>query len=260
MGKQLTTTQQKFYEENGYLNQLPIVFAKQFMDQGYNQLTALLDEDETSSDMINWHQTSRWLYDVATHPLLLDCVEDILGPNFVLQAAEFITKAPKSDKTIPWHQDTYYWGRDGGVSVTAWIAFTDVDEGNAAMKVIPGTHKSGLIKHKIASDESLIFFELDGGSFSTKDAISLNIPAGSFSLHDDRIIHGSLANMSDRWRIACVCRFTSTNVKFDFTQNPNLRLYLARGVDEFGHNPISQPPIELFARPSFNTKRIRKRS
>jgi non-heme Fe2+,alpha-ketoglutarate-dependent halogenase len=260
MGKILTAAQQEFYRDNGYLHNLsPIFIGHQLkeLNEGYKKLTDLLYEDEIPSDIQSWNQTSRWLYDIGSHPVILDYVEDILGPNFFWWGNEFITKSPHSLKTVPWHQDAYYWGTGLGNTVTVWLAFTDVDAGNGAMQVIPGTHKKGLIKHKIASEESILSFEMEGGTFSADSAVSLTIPAGAISLHDDRIIHGSPANTSDRWRIACISRYSSSDVKADLTKAPNFKAYHMRGVD-YKNNPVGTIPTEMFARPDRTTKRIRK--
>ncbi|MBO9599185.1 MAG: phytanoyl-CoA dioxygenase family protein [Cohnella sp.] len=253
----LTDQQKASYKENGYLVGLPPVFDSKELMAGYERLTGSLMEGEIASDMINWHRTSRWLYDLCTHPQILDIVEDILGPDFVLWATDFITKSPNSEKIVPWHQDAYYWPLHPHNTVTVWMAFTDVDEGNAAMKVIPGTHRGGVIKHKIADESSILSFELDDGAYREDTAVSLPIPAGGFSLHDDAVIHGSPANLSDRWRIGFVARYSGTNVKCDLTKTPHYLAYLVRGKDEFKHNPMGVPPTEAYARPPYH-RRIRK--
>lgn len=260
MGKKLTEEQIKFYNENGYLSNIPPVFNAdevRELNEGFIKLKSMLYDGEIPSDIQQWHRTSRWIYDICTHPAILDYVEDILGPNFFLWANEFITKAPHSPKTVPWHQDAYYWATSSN-TVTVWLAFEDVDEANGAMKVIPGTHKDGIIKHKIADEDSILSFELESGSYSEESAVSICIPAGGFSLHDDAIIHGSPANISDRWRIGFVSRYSSTDVKADLSKNPDFKAYMVRGVDEYHHNPLGTVPTELFARPEASTRRIRK--
>lgn len=61
-------------------------------------------------------------------------------------------------------------------SVTVWVAFTDVDEGNGAMKVIPGSHKSGIIKHSRSTNtDSVLTLELEKGTFREDTAISFKL-------------------------------------------------------------------------------------
>ena len=74
---------------------------------------------------------------------------------------------------------------------------------------------------------------------------------GECSLHDDRAIHGSPANPSDRRRAGLTIRYSGTNVKNDLSVNPNFKIYLCRGVDEFKHNPYGTPPTQRYGRPNF---------
>lgn len=257
----LTKEEQQEYEQNGYLLGLPPVFDDQQVQElntGFETLKAMLYENEITSDIAGWHQHSKWLYDICATPQILDYVEDILGPNFFLWGSEFITKPPQSDKVVPWHQDAYYWALHPHNSVTVWLAFTEVDVDNGAMKVIPRSHKGGIIKHRIADENSILSFDLEEGSFSEDDAVSLEIRPGGISLHDDAIIHGSPANHSDRWRIGCVMRYSSTEVKADTEKNPKFRSFMMRGQDQYKHNPQGVIPTERFARPEENTRRIRK--
>ncbi|MDR6550481.1 phytanoyl-CoA dioxygenase family protein [Paenibacillus qinlingensis] len=257
----LTTAQQQFFEDQGYLLDLPAIFlgeeAKR-MQRGYEQVISLLQGDENPSDIMGWHKTSRFLYDICAHPQILSCVEGVLGKDFYLAATEFITKSPHSDKIVPWHQDSYYWSTALNNTVTVWLAITDVDEANGAMQVIPGTHKAGLIQHKIAGEDAILSFELDQGTFSEKDAVSMIIPAGGISMHVDSLIHGSGPNNSERWRIGFVIRYSKTTVRWDPQIYPNFEIFMMQGIDEFGYHPQGEVPVEPFGRPPY-TKRIRKR-
>ena len=74
------------------------------------------------------------------------------------------------------------------------------------------------------------------------DIISLNLKAGEISLHDDGLLHGSEANHSDRRRCGITMRFAPVNVKADLSIWPHFETQLARGVDDFKHNPIAEIP------------------
>ena len=75
------------------------------------------------------------------------------------------------------------------------------------MQVIPGSHRSGLLKHRKHVSESVLALELEGGTFSADDAVSLNLVAGQTSLHHDNIVHGSPANASNQPRVGLTVRF-----------------------------------------------------
>ncbi|HZG55048.1 phytanoyl-CoA dioxygenase family protein [Paenibacillus sp.] len=247
----LTEEQKAFYHENGYLIDLAPVFTPEEMatlNEELKQLQAYLEPGEKMQHIREWHMSSKWLYDICTHPQILAYVEGILGPNFYMWGSQFFAKPPKSSDTVAWHQDAYYWPLSPHHSVTVWLAFTDVDEENGAMKVIPKTHKAGLIKHNTVSSDSVLALELEQGTFDERDAKSLTLRAGQMSLHDDNIVHGSPANGSDRWRTGLTIRYSGTNVKCDLSRAPQFKAYLVRGVDEFKHNPEGIVPTERFAR------------
>ena len=252
MGKRLTDLQQKFFRENGYLIGLPPVFSPaevNGLNAGLEELVKLLRPGEDAKEIREWHETSRFLYDVCTNPVILDFVEDILGPDFYLWGSNFFIKPPRSSSTVGWHQDTYYWPLEPKISATVWIAFEDVDEQNAAMQVIPGSHVAGLLKHSRSSDtDSVLTLECERGQFREDSAVSLNLKAGQVSIHDDKLVHGSPANHSDRRRAGLTVRYSSTIVKCDLSVNPHFTTYLCRGVDRYKHNPVGTVPTQPYGR------------
>jgi ectoine hydroxylase-related dioxygenase (phytanoyl-CoA dioxygenase family) len=252
MGKRLTDQQVASYRKNGFLIGLPPVFSPkqvQAMNAGLEELMKLLLPGEDAKEIREWHESSRFLYDICTNPVILDYVEDILGPDFYLWGSNFFIKPPRSSSTVGWHQDTYYWPLEPKISATVWIAFEDVDEQNAAMKVIPGSHVAGLMKHSRSTDtDSVLTLELESGQFREDSAVSLNLKAGQVSIHDDKIVHGSPANRSDRRRAGLTVRYSSTIVKCDLSVNPYFTTYLCRGVDRYKHNPVGTVPVQRFGR------------
>ena len=250
--RRLTEGQKQFYAENGYLLGLPAIYSPAevaVLNQEYQQLLKLLRSGEDVKEIREWHEASRYLYDICVHPQILDFVEDILGPNYYLWASNFFAKPPRHPSTVGWHQDAYYWPLSPHHSVTVWLAFTDSDEGNGAMRVIPGSHLGGLIKHQRSSaTDSVLTLELERGTFREDAAVPLVLKAGEISLHDDRMIHGSPANASERWRIGFTIRYSGTNVKCDLAVNPHFKTYLMRGVDEFRHNPVGTVPTARYGR------------
>ena len=255
MSSPLTQDQVERYARDGYLLGLPRIYTAQEM-QAHNarlaELMTLLEPGETAKDIREWHETSRWLYDICMDDRILDLVEGILGPDFYLWASSFFIKEPHSKDTVGWHQDAYYWPMAPHHSVTVWLAFTDVDEGNAALQIVPGSHESGVIKHKrTEGTDSVIHLELESGTFSEASAVSLVMPAGHVSMHDDRAVHGSPANHSDRRRTGLTIRYSGTDVKNDLSVNPHFKTYLCRGRDAFGHNPVGVPPTQELGRPAF---------
>jgi non-heme Fe2+,alpha-ketoglutarate-dependent halogenase len=147
-------------------------------------------------------------------------VEDILSPGFYLWGSNYFIKPPHSNSTVSWHQDTYYRPLEPKISATVWIALDDVDGQNAAMKVIPGSHRAGLLKHSRSSvTDSVLTLKCEQGQFREDEAVLFNLTAGQISIHDDRFVHGSPANRSDRRRAGLTIRYSRTIVKCDLCQS-----------------------------------------
>jgi ectoine hydroxylase-related dioxygenase (phytanoyl-CoA dioxygenase family) len=251
----LSPEQIQNYYDQGYLLGLPPIYAPDEMDRmnaELPKLLALLEPGETAKDIREWHETSLFLYEIGMNPKILDLVEGLLGPNFYLWASSFFIKEPHTLETVGWHQDAYYWPMEPQNTVTVWLAFDDVDEENGGMKIVPGSHKMGLIKHKRSTaTDSVLTLELEGGSFKEDEAIQFKLKAGEISIHDDRAVHGSPANPSDRRRAGLTIRYSGTHVKNDMSVNPNFKTYLCRGIDAHRLNPIGPVPTQRFARPDF---------
>jgi len=247
----LSNAQKAFFETNGYLIGLPPVFNSnqiREMNDGLQGLLKLLRPGEDAKEIREWHESSRFLYDLCTNATILDYVEDLLGP-FYLWASNFFIKKPHSQSTVGWHQDAYYWPLEPHESLTVWMAFDDTNEENAAMQIIPGSHRAGLLKHgRSQATDSVLTLECEKGQFREDGAVSLNLRAGQISIHHDNVVHGSPANHSNRRRAGLTARYSRTKVKCDLSVNPHFKTYLCRGVDEYRHNPVGTVPTQMYGR------------
>jgi non-haem Fe2+, alpha-ketoglutarate-dependent halogenase len=255
----LSPAQQETYHRDGYLLDLPPIFSPEEMTRinaELPNLLALLKPGESSGEIREWHHTSTYLYEIAMNPRILDLVSGILGENFYIWGSAFFIKPPHTPGTVPWHQDAYYWPLSPCNTVTVWLAFDDADEANGAMKLIPGSHHGGLIKHRAQNDTnaSLSLGLADGSDFSTANAVQFRLKAGEISMHDDRAIHGSGPNPSDRRRAGLTLRYSGTNVKPDLTISPDFVAHLCRGTDTYGHTPYAAAPTARYGRKDYRRR------
>ncbi len=169
------------------------------------------------------------LYDIATDARIIDRVEDLIGPNVLCWASAILSKKPRDSKRVPWHQDASFWMLSPARTVTVWLAIDDTDDTNSAMRFIPGTHKLGPLETS-TRDEGSIFHK------GTENAESLGAPftnvlrAGQISLHADMLVHGSLANTSDRRRCGLTLRYCPPEVNIiDSDWERGVEAILCRG-------------------------------
>jgi hypothetical protein len=251
-GIRLSPEQITFFLEEGYLHDLQPIYTEgevKKLKAGLDQLMGLLHPGETSKEIREWHESSRFLYDICMNQIMLDYVEDLLGPNFFLWGSNFFIKEPRTESTVGWHQDAYYWPLDPHESVTVWLGFDESTVENGAMEVVPRSHKAGLLKHVRASQtSSVLTLECERGQFQEDAAVPVTLHAGQISIHDDKLVHGSPPNRSGDRRAGLTIRYSRTDVKCDLSVNPHFKAYLCRGVDEFHHNPTGTPPTRQFAR------------
>jgi len=246
----MTEQQVRQFREKGYVGALP-VFTDVEMDRlntDLKHVLALLGPGESTKEIREWHEASRFLYDICMDDRILDYVESLLGPNFYMWASNFFIKQPRSPETVAWHQDAYYWPLRPIESLTVWVAFDDVDEENGAMKVIPASHTRQLVNHeRTPGSDSVLSLIADTSPFDLDTVVSVNLARGSMSIHDDKLLHCSPGNNSDRRRAGFTIRYSPNHVKCDLSVNPHFRIYQARGA-RCEINPHGELPTERFGR------------
>jgi non-heme Fe2+,alpha-ketoglutarate-dependent halogenase len=197
------------------------------------------------------HLHFRLAYDLATHPAILDAVEDLIGPDILVLSTILFAKPPNRDDFVSWHQDGRYLVREGGScppALTSWIALSDSSAENGCLRAIPGSHRSGSISHRFtyAADNMLLRGETLEADVDESAAVDFVMRAGQMSLHHVDLFHGSNANRSGKSRIGFTVRYAHPSVATSRVSGP---VVLARGRDEFGHYQLRQgyPPDDFKA-------------
>ncbi len=188
------------------------------------------------------HLLFTWLDELIRHPRILDAVEDVIGPNILCWGSSFFIKEPRNPGFVSWHQDSTYWGLDPADVITAWIAFSDSNAANGAMRVIPGTHALDQVAHRdtFNADNLLSRGQEIEVAVDERQAQMLELKAGEMSLHHVRLIHGSDPNPSDTRRIGFAIRYIPTHVRQVAGTHDSATL--VRGVDSEGNFAPEQAP------------------
>ena len=150
----------------------------------------------------NAHLSLTCLDELAHHPVIVDAVEDLIGPNISLWASVLFIKESQSAGFVSWHQDATYMGMNVHEFVTPWLALTPSNRKNGCMSMIPGSHINHIRQHEDTFDDDNI---LTRGQVvqdvDASTAVDLILRAGQMSLHHAETIHGSQPNLSDQRRI-----------------------------------------------------------
>ena len=185
-----------------------------------------------------------FLYDLCTSPPILDRTRSLLGPDLVLWATFFFNKPPGGAE-IPWHQDANYWPIEPPINLSAWLAIDEVTTENSCVQVIPGSHRE-VIPH-VASRAAMAFGqEADPDRVDPSQAVDVELKPGEFFLFNERLLHHSNANRSNRRRLGMTMRFTLPMVKLLDQDAPPLyeghANVLVSGEDRFELNRTTAPP------------------
>ena len=186
---------------------------------------------ELPSYYVEPHTTEVLWLEICIHPRLLDAVESVLGPNLILVFSSMFIKPTRDDKKVCWHQDNTYWPSVHGTDVvTVWLAIDDVLEENAPMQIIPRSHK-GYQELPVtdAGEKDFLSRKVEVTAEQEASAVSLTMTAGSLSIHDSFLIHGSGINTSNRRRAGYTIRFCNTDTAWVDTETHPIPVYLVRG-------------------------------
>jgi ectoine hydroxylase-related dioxygenase (phytanoyl-CoA dioxygenase family) len=185
------------------------------------------------------HLDSRVVHDLVSHPAILERLQCILGDNIVIWSSNFWNKEPGGAE-IPWHQDINFWPIEPLLNVTAWIAIDDVTVENSCVQVIPRSHRT-LVQHVRSRDGMLLEEEVDPDAMPNLDGvINMELTAGEFFFFNERMLHHSNANTSDKRRLGLAARYTIPQVKIlDQDSDPLFaghQCVLLSGRDHMGLN------------------------
>jgi ectoine hydroxylase-related dioxygenase (phytanoyl-CoA dioxygenase family) len=233
---------ERFHQE-GFLGPFRMYSASQ-MTSIYERLEREVFPERSPSSghsFYSRHHDSRLVYDLCTHPTVLDVLRPLYGDDLILWNSAFWVK-DRDTAPIPWHQDVQHW--PVAFSWSVWIAITDASESNGCLRLIPGSHRS---LAPIATAPSSYLFETMAASSAVAydRAIPVELRAGEFIVFGDRLLHSSDTNRSESDRIGLVARYTLPCVKLFqdvLPFFPGHHAFVASGKDRFQINRVGVPP------------------
>jgi non-heme Fe2+,alpha-ketoglutarate-dependent halogenase len=208
MGKHLSERQFQDYERTGCIFPLTIMSTEEAR-QHCMRLERAETEHGNMHYLVKPYLVLSSAAEIGRNPILLDAVEDILGPDILMWDSAYVIKEPHDDRYVSWHQDLTYWGLSSDRLVTAWLALTISNAQNGCMKFIPGSHRDGKIEHR--------------------DTYAVD----NILLHHGWAFHASNPNPSNNRRIGLTIQYVVPNVRQMVASNESATL--VRGVDNYGH-------------------------
>ena len=141
MPKSLSAEQVRRYRGDGFVHPVRVMDAAEAA-----RYRARFEDYERSQG--GWYALSKgqklyllqtWVAELASHPRVLDAVEDVLGPDILVWGTSLFVKDAHDPAFVTWHQDSTYWGLSEPDVATAWVALSPSTRESGCMKMIPGT-------------------------------------------------------------------------------------------------------------------------
>ena len=202
------------FQEQGYYI-FEHFLTEEALEEGRRHIDRMIGERAegfSGTEMMSPHQLGeKWMWDIITHPRVLDYAERRLGPNLVLWHADLLNKEPGKGREILWHQDQMYWDRQRVRAPLAslWIPFDDVDESNGTMSVLPCEHRRGLLP-TASRDGDFFEYSIDPEALppdADEREVIYRLRAGQAATHSSYLPHRSRPNRSRAWRRAMTLHF-----------------------------------------------------
>jgi hypothetical protein len=146
---------------------------------------------------------SEWSY----RHIGLAIAKQLLGSEATLSSDNALLKPARIGGVTPWHQDEAY---NNPLSyqqqITIWIALFDTTPANGAMAFVPGSHKLGILPHRLNGGAREANSIECCGEFD-HNATVCPIRAGGITIHHGCTIHGASRNSSDGPRLGYVLNY-----------------------------------------------------
>ena len=204
MPKILTQQQVEQYRQQGFLSPIDVMSEDEASRYARQLQAAEVEypQELNAENRNNPHLAFGFLDQLAHHPVILDAVEDLIGPDFALWGSVLFIKEPKIRHYVSWHQDATYVGISPHDYVTPWLALTPSDRETGCMSMIPGSHRDDIQPHlETFHDDNILTRGQAIQEVDESVAVDLILRPGQMSLHHCRVIHGSQPNRSQQRRV-----------------------------------------------------------
>jgi ectoine hydroxylase-related dioxygenase (phytanoyl-CoA dioxygenase family) len=197
----LTDGQLADYEELGFIQSIPILSETEV--QYYRA------EVEKTCRAIGGrvarinaaHLFFRWAWELSTHPRLLDCMEQLLGPNILLKSTRLFYKYGRSASFVGWHQDGITERLEDAHVPAIWLGLTAATVENGCLRVVPRSHRLGLVPHANRPHADNLTTQGITAQARIDAPYDIVMRPGEMSLHHPLVLHASNPNGSADSRI-----------------------------------------------------------
>jgi phytanoyl-CoA hydroxylase len=138
---------------------------------------------------------------------VLDCVEQLLGPNLVFHYSKLNLKPAEIGSVVEWHQDLTYYPLTNTDSLAVLFYLDDTDKENGCLEVLPGRHLKAPLDHNADG----FFVGRITEPIDVSCAVSLTGKAGTAIFMHGLTPHASATNTSKRARRTLILSYRAAD-------------------------------------------------
>jgi len=238
----LSLNEIRSFHQNGFLGPYTLFDHHESVDICSHIDSLLFGEHKLDNEHKNFHNRhleDEILLNLSLRSNLSDKATRLLGDDALLWRTHFWNKKPGSTE-LPWHQDYNYWPIEPSIVVSAWVAFDDIDQENACVQLIPKSHRKILPHIDCGGKDNFGFIKkADPDTFEAKDIINMELKAGQYFLFNERMLHHSNPNKSNRRRLGMAIRIISGITEVMDYDSENHVLYPYNKPNTMGLNKLA---------------------
>lgn len=172
------------------------------------------------------HVKGKTIVEVLCSEPIREIVEALIGRDADMRFTSTMTKTKEKNHPLDWHQDAGYDRDPRHLKFSFWMALTDSGKENGGLRIIPGSHKPGLVKHITSRNmpPDLEIETVDEGS-----GIDLEVAAGDAVVLSPFVHHSSHPNVSGELRMALLAGFMRPKEKYHDFELKGSFTYLREG-------------------------------
>lgn len=157
------------------------------------------------------HHKSAGLFQIITHPSLLDCVAKFIG-NEILAHPQFNIRAVlpnQLENTAPWHQDLGYLDETATKTFTVnfWLPLQNTNREKGALEVIERSHDCGLLRH-VESPNG--YYGIPDANLPPGRKVVCEVPRGGALVMLPTTVHRAMINQTTSVRWSLDIRYCKT--------------------------------------------------
>ena len=149
---------------------------------------------------------------VAFDSPIPDIVAQLIGPSIRFHHSKLNMKGSLIGAAVEVHQDAAFYPHSNDDVLAVGLLLDDATEANGAMAVLPGSQRGPIYTHYDPQGRFVGCMRAeDVARLDRRDAVLLELPAGSIHIHHYRLVHWSAPNTSTAERRLLINSYTAAD-------------------------------------------------